>query len=152
VRRGALGNNSYSRFPEIARKLNNPAKLVCGRSRATLGSMKSHFTSQIALASQLFAASASLYLAAPGLLTAQTPAIQKMSKADRELTQKIRKAVIADKSLSVEAHNVHIGAQDGAVTLTGTVKSDDEKKAVENKANEIAGSGKVTNELIVSDK
>ncbi len=114
--------------------------------------MKSHFTSQIALASQLFAASAGLYLAVPSLLTAQTPAIQKMSKADRELTQKIRKAVIADKSLSVEAHNVHIGAQDGAVTLTGTVKSDDEKKAVENKANEIAGSGKVTNELVVSDK
>jgi hypothetical protein len=114
--------------------------------------MKSHFTSQIALASQLFAASAGLYLAAPGLLTAQTPAIQKMSKADRELTQKIRKAVVADKSLSLEAHNVHIGAQDGAVTLTGTVKSEDEKKAVEDKANEIAGAGKVTNELTVSDK
>ena len=114
--------------------------------------MKSHFTSQIALASQLFAASAGLYLAAPSLLTAQTPAIQKMSKADRELTQKIRKAVVADKSLSLEAHNVHIGAQDGAVTLTGTVKSEDEKKAVEDKANQIAGAGKVTNELTVSDK
>jgi osmotically-inducible protein OsmY len=91
-------------------------------------------------------------LAAPSLLTAQTPAIQKMNKADRELTQKIRKAVVADKSLSLEAHNVHIGAQDGAVTLTGTVKSEDEKKAVEDKANQIAGAGKVTNELTVSDK
>ncbi|MGD0133917.1 MAG: BON domain-containing protein [Bryobacteraceae bacterium] len=45
-----------------------------------------------------------------------------------------------------------MGAQDGAVTLTGTVKSEDEKKAVEDKANEIAGAGKVTNELTVSDK
>jgi osmotically-inducible protein OsmY len=147
-----LGNNSYSQYLEIARKLSNPAKLSCGRSRAIGERMKSHFTSQIALASQLFAASAGLYLAAPSLLTAQTPAIQKMSKADRELTQKIRKAVVADKSLSLEAHNVHIGAQDGAVTLTGTVKSEDEKKAVEDKANEIAGTGKVTNELSVSDK
>jgi hyperosmotically inducible protein len=114
--------------------------------------MRSNFTSQIALASQLFAASAGLYLAAPGLASAQTPAIQKMSKADRELTQKIRKSVVADKTLSIEAHNVHIAAQDGAVTLAGTVKSDDEKKAVEDKATEIAGAGKVTSELSVAGK
>ncbi len=117
--------------------------------------MKSHFTSQIALAAQLFAASAGLYLLAPALATAQTqpaPAIQKMNKADRELTRKIRRAVVSDKDLSLEAHNIHIGAQDGAVTLTGTVKSDDEKKAIADKASEIAGAGKVTDELTVSQK
>jgi osmotically-inducible protein OsmY len=120
--------------------------------------MRNNFTSQIALASQLFAASAGLCLLAPGLASAQTPenehapAIQKMSKADRELTQKIRKSVVSDKNLSIAAHNIHIGAQDGAVTLTGTVKSDDEKKAVEDKAAEIAGVGKVTSELTVSQK
>jgi hypothetical protein len=57
--------------------------------------LRSHFTSQIALASQLFAASAGLYLLTPLAANAQSqaaPAIQKMSKADRELTQKIRKA------------------------------------------------------------
>ena len=79
--------------------------------------------------------------------TAQTPAIQKMSKADRELTAKIRKAVVGDKTLSVAAHNVHIAAQDGTVTLKGNVKSEEEKKAVEDKATEIAGTGKVTSEL-----
>ena len=115
--------------------------------------MRSHFTSQIALASQLFAASAGLYLLTPLAANAQdqaAPAIPKMSKADRELTQKIRKAVVADKNLSVEAHNIHIGAQDGAVTLIGSVKSDDEKKAIEDKASEIAGAGKVTSQLTVS--
>ena len=115
--------------------------------------MRSHFTTQIALASQLFAASAGLCFLTPLAVNAQdqpTPAIQKMSKADRELTQKIRKAVVADKNLSVEAHNIHIGAQDGAVTLIGSVKSDDEKKAIEDKANEIAGAGKVTSQLTVS--
>ena len=75
-----------------------------------------------------------------------------MSKADRQLTAKIRRAVVDDKNLSVEAHNIHIAAQDGAVTLTGTVKSDDEKKAVEDKANEIAGAGKVTDNLTVAQK
>ena len=114
--------------------------------------MKRHFTSQIVLASQLFAASSGLYLAVPIAASAQTPPLQKMSKADRELTQKIRQAVVADKTLSIAAHNVHIGAQDGAVTLSGTVKSDDEKKAVEDKATQIAGDGKVTSELTVSEK
>ena len=75
-----------------------------------------------------------------------------MSKADRELTRKIRRAVVSDKDLSVEAHNIHITSQDGAVTLIGTVKSDDEKKAIEDKATEIAGAGKVTDELTVSQK
>ena len=118
--------------------------------------MKKHLTSQIALASQLFAASAGLCLLAPALANAQattdTPAIHKMSKADRELTQKIRKAVVSDKSLSVAAHNVQIDAQDGAVTLIGSVKSDDEKKAIEDKATEIAGTGKVTDQLTVAQK
>lgn len=114
--------------------------------------MRSNFTSQIVFASQLFAASAGLVLTVPGLAGAQTPAIQKMSKADRELAQKIRKSVVSDKTLSVAAHNIHIGAQDGAVTLTGTVKSDEEKKSLEDKATEIAGVGKVTSELTVSDK
>lgn len=115
--------------------------------------MKSHFTSKIALASQLFAASAGLFFVAPSLANAQdqaTPAIQKMSKADRDLTRKIRRAVVSDKDLSVEAHNIHINAQDGAVTLIGTVKNDDEKKAIEDKATEIAGAGKVTSQLTVS--
>jgi hyperosmotically inducible protein len=117
--------------------------------------MKSYLTSQIAFASHLFAASAGLYLLTPELANAQsreTPAIQKMSKADRDLTQKIRRAVVSDKDLSVEAHNIHITAQDGAVTLVGSVKSDDEKKAIEDKATEIAGAGKVTDQLTVSGK
>lgn len=124
--------------------------------------MKRHFTSQIALAAQLLAASAGLSLLAPGIAIAQSepapaihepgPAIQKMSKADRELTQKIRRAVVSDKTLSVEAHNIHITAQDGSVTLIGTVKSDDEKKAIEDKAAEIAGAGKVTSQLNVARK
>jgi hyperosmotically inducible protein len=74
---------------------------------------------------------------------------QKSNKADRELTQKIRKAVVADKSLSIAAHNVKIITQDGMVTLKGEVKSDEEKKAIEDKATEIAGQGKVTSELTV---
>jgi osmotically-inducible protein OsmY len=36
--------------------------------------------------------------------------------------------------------------------LTGRVKSEEEKRAIEDKAMEIAGTGKVTSELSVSEK
>lgn len=118
------------------------------------GRMKIKFFSQVLFASSLLTASAGLSLLVPVAQAQETPApaVQKMTKADRELTQKIRKSVVADKSLSVEAHNIHITARDGAVTLTGTVKSDEEKNAVESKATEIAGAGKVTDNLAVSQK
>ena len=116
--------------------------------------MTRQFTSQLALASQLFAASAGLYLLASPVAnagsTAPAPVLHRVSKADRDLTQKIRRAVVTDKSLSMAAHNVQITAVNGAVTLAGPVKSEDEKKAVEEKAAGIAGAGKVTDQLTVS--
>lgn len=75
---------------------------------------------------------------------------QKENSNDRELARQIRRAVVKDKSLSTDAHNVKIIAQNGSVTLKGAVKSDEEKQAVESKATEIAGAGKVTNELQVA--
>lgn len=71
------------------------------------------------------------------------------SASDREITQKIRKAVIADKSLSTYGHNCKIIAQDGRVTLKGPVHSDDEKQAIAAHAAEIVGQDHVTNELMV---
>jgi len=114
--------------------------------------MKFKRLSNFALACQLFAATAGL----SGVAVAQdkdgqpTADQQKSNKADRELTQKIRKSVFSDKSLSVSAHNVKIISRDGMVTLRGAVKSDDEKKSIEDKATEIAGQGKVTSELTVA--
>ena len=75
---------------------------------------------------------------------------QKMNAADRELTRKIRRSIIADKSLSTYAHNIKIISENGAVTLKGPVKSDDEKKAVMAKAVAVAGSAdKVTDQISV---
>jgi osmotically-inducible protein OsmY len=68
---------------------------------------------------------------------------------DREIMQKIRKAVMDDKSLSTTAHNSKIIAKSGKVTLKGPVNSEAEKAAIERFANEIAGAGNITNELTV---
>ena len=83
----------------------------------------------------------------PGEATADQ---QKMNAADRGITAKIRKSVMADKSLSTYAHNVKIISQDGTVTLKGPVRSDDEVKSIVAKATEVTGSGdKVINQLSV---
>jgi len=57
---------------------------------------------------------------------------------------------MADKSLSTYAHNVKVITQNGGVTLKGPVRSDEEKQAIMAKANEVAGSGKVTDEITVA--
>jgi hyperosmotically inducible protein len=68
---------------------------------------------------------------------------------DREIMQKIRKSIVDDKSLSTYAHNVKIVSQHGKVTLKGPVRSEDEKKSVEQKATEVAGAGNVTDQMTV---
>ena len=77
---------------------------------------------------------------------------QQNNRSDRDLTQQIRQAIVADKTFSTYAHNVKVITQNGQVTLKGPVRSDDEKRAVETKAAAIAGDGKVTSELTVKPK
>jgi hyperosmotically inducible periplasmic protein len=75
---------------------------------------------------------------------------QSESTSDRLLTQKIRKSIIADKSLSMYGHNVKIITKDGAVTLKGPVHTDEEKQNIGSLAAQAAGGpDKVTNQLTV---
>jgi hyperosmotically inducible protein len=73
----------------------------------------------------------------------------KNNQTDRAMMQKIRQAVMADKSLSTYAHNVKIIAQDGKVTLKGPVHTEAEKQSIEQKATDVAGAGNVTNEITI---
>lgn len=77
---------------------------------------------------------------------------QKENRSDRELTKQIRQSIMKDKSLSTYAHNVKIVAQNGQVTLKGPVRSEDEKRAIETKAAQVAGQDKVSSELNVKPK
>jgi osmotically-inducible protein OsmY len=82
----------------------------------------------------------------------QTADQQGMNKADRDMTQQIRKSITDDKSLSTYAHNIKIISQNGTVTLRGPVRSEDERAALEAKAKAIAGVTAVNNELTVAPK
>jgi hyperosmotically inducible protein len=75
---------------------------------------------------------------------------QKENATDRDLTQRIRRALMQDKTLSTYAHNVKVIAQGGQVTLKGPVRSDAERKTVESKAVDVAGAGHVTNQMSVA--
>jgi hypothetical protein len=71
---------------------------------------------------------------------------------DRKITAAIRRSVVADKALSFSAKNVKIITTGGKVTLRGTVKSDDEKSAIESKAKATPGVDSVDNQLDVKKK
>jgi hyperosmotically inducible periplasmic protein len=75
---------------------------------------------------------------------------QSNLSSDLKITQRIRKSVMADKSLSTYAHNVKIVSVNGAVTLNGVVKDAHEKSVIQAKARAVAGKGNVTNDLSIA--
>ena len=79
---------------------------------------------------------------------AKTPIDQNENQTDINITADIRKQVV-DTKMSVDAQNVKIITQDRKVTLRGPVKTDDEKKRIEDIAHSVAGADNVVSELEV---
>jgi hyperosmotically inducible periplasmic protein len=74
---------------------------------------------------------------------------QTNAKSDRMMAAQIRKAIIADKGLSTYAHNVKVVVLNGNVTLTGPVKSDDEKQKVATDTASVVSASNIANQLTV---
>ncbi len=75
---------------------------------------------------------------------------QKNDKNDVELAAEIRRAVVSDKTLSTNAHNIKIIVEGGHATLKGPVGSSAEKASVEKKAAAVVGAGNLTNQVDVA--
>lgn len=73
----------------------------------------------------------------------------KNNRSDRETMRLIRRAIMADKSLSRDAHNVKVIADHGKVTLRGPVRSEDEKQTIQADAAKVAGTENVDNQIAV---
>ena len=73
----------------------------------------------------------------------------KNNPSDRDTMQQIRQSIMSDKSLSTYAHNVKVISKGGKVTLKGPVRSEEEKRTIAAKAEEVAGKGNVANDLTV---
>jgi hyperosmotically inducible protein len=79
--------------------------------------------------------------------TTLTPEDQKETKKDIRITAHIRKAVVRDKSLSIDAQNAKIINRSGVVTLRGPVANEAESKRLEKIAKKTRGVVKVDNQL-----
>ncbi len=78
-----------------------------------------------------------------------TPLDQGNSQADINITAQIRKEIIANDNMSMNAKNVKIMTLNGHVTLRGPVNNEDEKVQIGEIANRIAQAGNVDNQLEV---
>ncbi len=72
--------------------------------------------------------------------------------SDRDMMRRIRRDIVRDKSLSTYGHNVKVIANNGKVTLRGPVRSEEEKRAIEEHARKYAGDANVTNEVTVTEE
>lgn len=79
--------------------------------------------------------------------TTLTPEDQKETKKDIRITAHIRKTVVRDKSLSMDAQNAKIITRSGVVTLRGPVANEAESKRLEKIAKKTRGVKKVDNQL-----
>lgn len=81
--------------------------------------------------------------------TTLTPEDQKETEADVKVTANVRKAVVDDNSLSVDAHNAKIITRNGVVTLRGPVESQAESMRLQQIATQTPGVMRVVNQLEV---
>ena len=81
--------------------------------------------------------------------SAPTPTDQGESESDRRITADIRRAVLAEEGLSVNAQNCKIICRDGVVTLRGVVASEAESQKIQSKAASVVGVRSVINQLEV---
>ena len=79
----------------------------------------------------------------------QTSGDQSNSSADVKITSAIRRAVVADDSLSATAKNIKIITANETVTLRGPVKTAEERTKIEQLAQSAAGNAKIDNQLEV---
>lgn len=76
-----------------------------------------------------------------------TPADRKETESDIEVTANVRRAMVEQKSLSVNARNIQINTRNGTVTLRGPVNSAAESKELERIAKQTPGVTQVDNQL-----
>lgn len=81
----------------------------------------------------------------------KTSGDQSNSPEDIKITAAIRRAVVADKSLTMTATNVKIITANGVVTLRGPVNTAAEKAKIGELAQKAAGKAKIENQLEVKE-
>lgn len=79
--------------------------------------------------------------------TTLTPEDQKETKQDIKISAQIRKTVVRDKLLSIDAQNAKIITRSGRVTLRGPVENEKESKKLQKIAKRTRGVKQIDNQL-----
>jgi len=66
--------------------------------------------------------------------TRENKSSEKQAEADQKLAKRIQKSIAKDNSLQTTSRNVDVSVQNGKVTLKGVVQSDEERQAIQGKA------------------
>jgi osmotically-inducible protein OsmY len=82
--------------------------------------------------------------------TTTTSGSSTVSEADRALAQRVEQTLQQDAKTASAAQRVQVHANNGQVTLTGSVNSQEEKTEVGNKVQQITGVSHVDNQLTVT--
>lgn len=77
---------------------------------------------------------------------------QAENPADRTITQQIRKQVVSEDGISMDAKNVKIITVDGVVTLRGPVQNEKERSEIGSVAQRVDGVKRVDNQLEIAAK
>jgi hypothetical protein len=88
----------------------------------------------------------------PDTRVPDTRPIDASAAADQSTTERVRKELQADTTLSADAKSVVISTKGGVVTLTGSVPTEAEKTAVATKVGAVSGVSSVVNQLTVENK
>lgn len=78
------------------------------------------------------------------------PNASTMSAADRALAEQVKTALQQNPALASAAENIQVFANNGEVTLRGSVNNAQEKESLGSAAAQVAGVSKVNNEVEVS--
>ena len=81
---------------------------------------------------------------------AVTPLDQGNDSADIQTTAAVRKALMADGTLSMNAKNIKVVTDKGVLTLRGPVASAGEKQVIDNLARSAAGANRVDDQLDIA--
>lgn len=74
------------------------------------------------------------------------------TEADKKVSERVREALKADKTLADDASDIHISTVNGEVNLTGTVATAEAAKAIGKVASTVAGAKKVDNDIKVTER
>lgn len=70
--------------------------------------------------------------------------------SDWQITTRVKSAIMSDSKLTTSGRFVSVETNDGVVTLTGNVRSQDEFDSIERKVRSIKGVRKVDNQLTIN--